>query len=289
MQITISGDIGTNKVEVGHRLADMMGLHFYDCNEMYKQYMANSAQGEYEYHTELNRRGKEYTDGVYVSNIAWYFMPYAFHINLCIDPFEAAKKMLEVDPYGSSDSVLENIVTFNKERMVKENNYYEELYGVSIDNRLKNAKLIICLGNYNVEDICNCINCILLRNIQEQVFMFDPKIAVPMEPIEKLDAIKLEGYKQTAHYDMNIIDVSIQFAKGIPYIQEGHHRIAAASINRVKFLGTTDFKLCSRPRAWLSNHDYRAWEKKTKSHMHSIIAYSKFAVSDLLKDAEGNK
>ncbi len=284
MQITISGDIGSGKSTVGAFLASKLGAELIDCGQLYRQYAAkrdmsvlclnksrdNSIDKLID--NDLIRMGQENKPRVYISRTAWHFIPNAVHIYMSIDPGLAAERIFNRKTVAEEHDSLESIVKYNEERIAEEDARYERMYGVSRKQQLEEADLIFCVGNRNIDDVCQAVYRVVAGPfIANKLLCFDPRIAIPTQVLFDIDTSVVDMYVKGSNGDVLYVLADMQFVSGVPYICDGHHRIAAACLGGVKFVYTDKFSIVDEPLCELNNSDYYDWENYVKGDVHRVI------------------
>lgn len=285
MQITISGDIGSGKSSVGEYLANELSIPFVDCGQIYRNYakqkgidvLQQNRSDDYSIDEQIDNDlkwwGTKNKAGVYVSRTAWYFMPFALHIYLCIDPMTAAERILVRRSNAEEHSSLEDIIKYNEERIKREDTRYERMYGITRKSQLNNTQIIMHIGDRTFNEVCACLLEIVhkFNDTHNMMLAFDPRAAIPTYPLSDLDKISIENSKAETGPIIKYDAIRMQFANNKPYIIDGHCSVASACLTNVKFMCTTDFEISDKSFIRLSNKDYSEWQDYTTADLNSVM------------------
>ena len=101
MNITITGDLGSGKTTVSKLLAEKLGMEVVDTGMIYRKFAEDKGMDVLEQNnsddwsidrkidSEVERLGKEKDNQIFVSRLAWHFIPNALKIYLTINPLLA--------------------------------------------------------------------------------------------------------------------------------------------------------------------------------------------------------
>ena len=280
MQVTISGDMGSGKSTVGAYLADKLGAELIDCGQLYRKYAASKDMSvlqlnqsgdnsiDKQIDNDLIRMGEEDKPRVYVSRTAWHFIPNAVHVYMTVNPKVAAERIYKRKTVAEEHSSIDSIIEYNRERMLQEDTRYESMYGITRKQQMLANNLFVHVGRAGIEDVCKAVyTCINVGNC----VCFDPRVAIPTQVLHDTNPELVEKYRAEISGDIVECSVKIQMVNGLPYIADGHHRVAAACLNGVKFLYTRNLTVSDFPLWELSSSDYYDWEDYVKGDMSSVI------------------
>lgn len=281
MQVTISGDIGSGKSTVGQYLAGKLGAELIDCGQLYRAYASRKDMNvlqlnqsgdssiDKQIDNDLIRMGKECKPRVYISRTAWHFIPNAVHVYMTINPRVAAERVLSRKTVAEEHDSVDSIIDYNRERIAREDARYERMYGITRKQQLESSNILLCIGNASAEDVCAAANEVIDKG---DVICFDPRIAIPTQTIHDTSPEIVRDYMNEIKGDIVPCEVCIKFVNGIPYIIDGHHRVAAACMNDVKFIYTDQFVVTDEPVCQLSSNDYYDWEDYVDGDMSAVMS-----------------
>lgn len=282
MQVTISGDIGSGKSTAGQYLANVLGAEFIDCGQLYRQYASKRDMNvlqlnqsgdnsiDVQIDNDLIRMGKEDFNRVYVSRTAWHFVPNAKHIYMSVNPLTAARRILQRKTTAETHDTIKSVLKYNKDRIDEEDKRYFSMYGVTRQQQLEEADILMCIGNVDVDCVCRALSIMLNKG---KVLCFDPRTAVPTQVLHDISVDTVNMYKKELSdikSDVVECEVKIQVVNGITYIVDGHHRVAAACQSGVKLMYTHSYSLPLLPVCKLSNSDYYDWEDYIHGDMSAV-------------------
>lgn len=282
MQITISGDIGSGKSTVGNYLAKKLNAELIDCGQLYRDYAATKGfdvlqqniHGKNTIDKMIDARIEELGRGdksrVYVSRTAWHFIPNAVHIYLSVNPVTAAKRILLRKSNNEEHSSLEDVLHYNEKRIMTEDARYEKMYGITREQQLKSANIIMCIGNRSIDEVCEALYDVLLCALK-RVLIMDTKIVVPTQVIQDINMDVVNDYRTTfVNPDWVHSSILVDFCNGVPFVQDGHHRLCAANLDEKKFIVTPNFCIVNEERDMLTKSQYYDWEDMLKSDMSTV-------------------
>ena len=251
MNITITGDIGSGKSTVASIIADKLNMTIVETGELYRKYSNEKGTDvlgqnksddwsiDRKIDTEIQRLGKEMDNTIFVSRLAWHFVPDAINVYLTVNPVLAAKRVLaNKSRISEKHSDYKETIKYNAERKTLELNRYKKMYNLDDPSGYTNADIIVAIGKNNVDDVSNCI----IRAIQNNEFgtFIDPKTCLPTQVIRDFNPNRLTEYIQDFSkiiddvYASNSLVISYD---GLNYyINDGHHRVIALVKNNIKFV-----------------------------------------------------
>lgn len=250
MNITISGDIGSGKSTIGRILADKLHYNFIDGGQLYRKYAAEKGRDVLEQNKsgdisvdkliddEIVKIGAKSDNTIFVSRTAWYLLPDTYHIYLSVSPKLAAKRVLERKSNNEKHTSIDDVVQYSKSRTEHEDARYTSMYGFTRTDQLHKHNLVCHIGSRDIDEVVN----FLLSMIPIKpwnVFAFDPRSALPTQVIRDMNMETLHHYMNIISGDYLLENVAIHYFNSTPYIYDGHHRVAAACLNNVKFMMTT--------------------------------------------------
>lgn len=280
MQVTISGDVGSGKSTVGQYLATMLGAELIDCGQLYRAYAAKRDMNvlqlnqsgdnsiDVQIDNDLVRMGKEDLPRVYISRTAWHFIPNAVHVYMSVNPELAASRIYKRKTVAEKHDSIESVMEYNRIRIAEEDARYEKMYGITREQQMENTNVLMCIGNADIDEVCYALYEVLDKG---NVMCFDPRVAVPTQVLFDTSPDLVSEYAKEINGNTIPCAVRMRYVNGIPYIIDGHHRVAAACLNGVKFMYTSNFTVKDEPICELSNSDYYDWEDYVKGDMSAVI------------------
>lgn len=258
MNISITGDIGSGKSTVASALSKALNMTIVDTGILYREYaskqgndvLQQNLSGDWSIDTLIDNKIKEMgateDNNIFVSRLAWHFIPNSIKIYLAINPVLAAKRICE-----SKSRVSENhadwreTFDYNNKRKDTELHRYEKMYNLEDASGYSNADLVIMVGKNSVSDVVKCI----IDAINEEVFGYyiDPKVLLPTQVIRDYNATTLEDYRKALPTEFAVdMNAAVDYCKGCYYIVDVHHRIAASVLNGTSFIRVPTPKTVSK-------------------------------------------
>ena len=259
MNITITGDIGSGKSTVATKLAELLNMQVVEAGAIYREYsnsigkdvlMQNKSDDwsiDRMIDSKIETLGKTSNNTIFVSRLAWHFVPNAVKVYLAINPVLASKRIYESKSRVSeSHASWEETLRYNKERKELELKRYKDMYNISDPSGYAEADFVVVVGKNSVDDVVEC----LAQAIQNNKIgtYIDPKIILPTQTIRDFNANVLNRYLEI--YDKHTLGVNaiINHYNGNYYCVDGHHRIAASIKNGAPFiLVPTIETVCTKP------------------------------------------
>lgn len=170
--ITISGELGSGKSSVATELSDILGFPVVSTGSLQREIASSMRMTTLEanLHAESDWSIDERIDGmtvrlareadsgiVFDSRMAWHFVPGALNVRLTVDPYVAARRVVErgagaAEHYGSVDEAFDAIL----DRSASEGRRFAAIYGVDL-GRLANFDLVIDTSILPVEQVARLI------------------------------------------------------------------------------------------------------------------------------------
>lgn len=302
MQITISGDIGSGKSTLGEYLSREFNAELIDCGQLYRKYAAEKSMSVLELNqsgdnsidrqidNDLIKWGRENKYRVYISRTAWHFIPDAVHIYTMVNPKLAAERILKRKTVAEEHTSIDSILEYNKKRIEEEDMRYQRMYGITRENQLRKTELFIHIGNNSPEQVCRAVSHVIKKErlvlySGKPILIFDPRVVVPTQGIRDMNNDIVFAYSKDITADVSNCEVTMQLVDGVPYILDGHHRVAAACTNGVQFMYTTSFMISQKPDSILRNSDYYDWEEYTMADLSIVYGREENSVNGVLSAA----
>lgn len=169
--ITISGNLGSGKSTMGKILSENLNLSVYasgdvmrhlaqkknmDINE-FVEFLSSHKEYDALIDNEVANIAKEKNNLLFVSRMAWYFIPQSFKVFLYVDESVGAERIIN-DKLRNAEKYLSYEEAFNaiKLRFVKSRKRFIELYGVDICDP-SNYDLYLDTTNMSIIDVKNVI------------------------------------------------------------------------------------------------------------------------------------
>lgn len=169
--ITISGNLGSGKTTLSKFLADALDMKIYASGDIMRQQAEKNGMDINEFNkfllshpeydklvdAEIVHLANSFDNLIFVSRIAWYFIPSAFNIFLYVNDEIGAKRILAdqlriSEKYENYTEALKSI----KKRFTMSRNRFYEVYGIDIcDNN--NYDLYLDTTNMSMEEVKNKI------------------------------------------------------------------------------------------------------------------------------------
>lgn len=268
MNITITGDLGSGKTTVSELLAERLGMELIDTGKIYRQFandkgldvlgQNNSSDWSIDrkIDSEVERLGKEFDNQIFVSRLAWYFIPNALKIYLIQNPLVAAERIMEDESrISESHSSVKETLEFNMNRSNAELKRYYEMYGIEDARGYNEADIVIVVGKNFPVDVFNCIKAAIENN--QYGFYIDPKVLIPTHSISASDVSIIKKCRERFKPALiQTVDIEVCESDHSYFLIDGLYRVIACIKNEVKFIK------CERPHCMLQEinksyvHDY---------------------------------
>ena len=247
MNITITGDIGSGKSTVSKLLADLLNMRVVDSGTLYRKYSENKGMDVLQQNksddwsidrmidNKIAELGRNEDNIIFVSRLAWNFVPNAVKIYLVVNPVTAAKRIAADDSRtGESHRSWEETLVYNKERKELELKRYADMYGLKDPSGLSSADIVLVVGKNDVNTVANSLYEIIQKNAKG--FYIDPKVMLPTQTIRDYDILTLNSYLSLLPKGVQYIKAIVNSYNGNYYIMDGHHRILAAIKLKVPYV-----------------------------------------------------
>lgn len=247
MNITITGDIGSGKSTVSKLLAELLNMKIVDSGALYREFSTNKGLDvlqqnksddwsiDREIDSTIERLGREEDNIIFVSRLAWHFVPDAIKIYLIINPVTAAKR-IAVDKIrtGEKHTNWKDTLLYNQERKELELKRYSTMYGLKDPSGLDDADIVMVVGKNDAETVAKCLYNIIRNN--RCGYFIDPKVMLPTQSIRDYNMQVLDEYVKSLPTDLPIVEAYIWTCLGNYYIGDGHHRVLAAIKLNIDFI-----------------------------------------------------
>lgn len=251
MNITITGDIGSGKSTVARIIAEQLNMNVIETGELYRKYsnehgvdvLGQNKSDDWsidrKIDNEIARLGKEVDNTIFVSRLAWYFVPNAVNIYLTVNPILAAKRVsMNKERVSEKHSSYLETLKYNQERKSLELNRYKRMYNLYDPSGYLNADIIVAIGKNTVETVSNCIIS-AIKNKDYGIFI-DPKTILPTQVFRDLNPDRIESYIAEFEKQQDKIyyneELSLCYDGLNYYVTDGHHRLIAIIKRNIKFV-----------------------------------------------------
>ena len=235
--ITITGDIGSGKSTVAKKLAERLKMTLTDSGLLYRQFAAtrnmsvleqnnsNDWSIDREIDSTIERLGKSSNNTIFVSRLAWYFVPDAIKIYLKVNPVLAAERLISDSRVSEKHTDLRETLDYNKNRKDAELSRYKEMYNLDDPSGYSNADIICNIGSNSIDAVVECLyNAITTRTFGYYV---DPKCLLPTQGIRDFNMEKVDFYCNLLKDSIGV-DADLTLYGDCVYINDGHHRVVAS-------------------------------------------------------------
>ncbi|MBR6737832.1 MAG: cytidylate kinase family protein [Clostridia bacterium] len=169
-KISLAGDLGSGKTTIGDILTKEYNLKKVSVGEFLREMATEHGMDVLtfntymESHPEFDKilddrlKSYEHKDGDFLfdSRLAWHFVPSSFKVYMTVDPVTAAKRIMGANRATESYENVEEAAKKIKERRKSENQRYENLYGVEIQN-MQNYDLVVDTNGRTPEEVASVI------------------------------------------------------------------------------------------------------------------------------------
>ncbi len=170
-KIAITGDLGSGKSAVAHRLCELTGFEYFSTGRIQRQLAEElgvdtltlnrmaEVDPTIDHRIDSTIRALRESTGQCVvdSRLAWFFIPEAYKVYLTVDVRVAAERILN-DPlrrseqYQSVEEAIEKITA----RKASENARYLRLYGADCSD-MDNFDLVLDTTRRTIDEVCDVI------------------------------------------------------------------------------------------------------------------------------------
>lgn len=281
VQITISGDLGSGKSTIGEMLAKYYDAELVDCGQLYRQYaeskgrdvLGQNKSGDQSIDEKIDQRliemGKEGKSRIYVSRTAWHFIPNAKHVYLCVDPMVAARRIAARKTVGEEHADASSVLLYNMERVHTEDIRYLRMYGITRVQQLKDADVVMQIGEESAETVFNALRAVLEHAVTK-CYVAPPTNLVPTQVLHDMSPQIVAEYEQTVVGTVRSTSINLSHTPIGTFIQDGHHRVAAACLNKVKYLVTDKVRFDDNVGSLMRKSDYYDWEDAYGFNLRSV-------------------
>ncbi len=168
-KISLAGDLGSGKTSIGEILIKKYNLKKVSIGEFLREMATEHGMDVLTFNTYmeshpefdkiLDDRLKSYEsksgDYLFDSRLAWHFVPSSFKVYMTVDPIIAAKRIMGANRKTEAYESIEDAAVKIKERRKSENQRYNNLYGVEIQN-MQNYDLVVDTNGRTPDEVA-CI------------------------------------------------------------------------------------------------------------------------------------
>lgn len=278
--ITITGDIGSGKSTVARKLAERLKMTLTDSGLLYRQFAAmrnmsvleqNNSDDwsiDREIDSTIERLGKSSNNTIFVSRLAWHFVPDTIKIYLKVNPILAAERLISDSRVSEKHTDLHETIDYNKNRKNAELSRYKEMYGLEDPSGYSNAYIICNIGSNGIDNVVECLyNAITTRTFGYYV---DRKCLLPTQGIRDFNMDKVDFYCNILKGSIGVDADLISYGDCV-YINDGHHRVVASIKLNKNFIRTPLPQISSEVPCITAPYDYEdligfSLEKEYKLH-----------------------
>lgn len=237
MNITITGDIGSGKSTAAKLLSERLGYEIIDTGQLYRKYAAmknlnvltqNQSDDwsiDERIDSELVELGKTRDNCIFVSRLAWHFVPDAYKVYLKVNPYTAAKRLLADKRVSEDHKNLHETYMYNLTRKKLELNRYARMYNLSDPSGQTAADAVVHIGENSPDSVCECILYAFNNNIKG--FFVDPRVLVPTQCIRDYNDATIEEYESLVSDKLESVEADVEEYCDNLSIIDGHHRVLA--------------------------------------------------------------
>lgn len=246
--ITITGDIGSGKSTVASKLAEKLGMTIIDSGQLYRKFAAEKNRSvleqnksndwsiDKEIDSTIEDIGRTQSNVIFVSRLAWHFVPSAIKIYLKVNPIIAAERLINASRISEKHSDLNETLEYNRNRKTAELSRYKEMYNIDDPSGYSNADIICNIGKNDIDSVVECLyNAISMRSFGYYV---DPKCLLPTQGIRDFNMNTVEYYCGILE-SVKTINATLISYNDCVYINDGHHRIVACIKLNKSFIKTS--------------------------------------------------
>lgn len=294
MNITISGDIGSGKSTIAKMLSHYVGCDVIEAGTLYREYatkkglsvLQQNESDDWEIDkyidTTMETYGREQDNIIFVSRLAWHFIPDAYKICLIVNPITAAKRITaDKKRIGEEHTTWKETYEYSKKRKALENIRYSKMYGIEDTSGYDKADLIVVIGNRTPEEIVTAIKHAIY--VGDRGLLIDPEVILPTQRFRDINPATYEEYTNEFSVYKNKPYVSLSillgtYNKNSYSVLDGHHRVIAAVRNKIPFILTEKPLVRLAPIETVDQYDY---EELLHTSLDDIISESGNIVDDI--------
>ena len=247
---TITGDLGSGKSTVAGLLAKRLEMDVVETGELYRKYaeqkridvLQQNASDDWSIDEKIDstikQMGEEKDGIIFVSRLAWYFVPDVIKVYLIINPILAAERIFKAKGrVGESHHSVEEVVEYNRKRKELELSRYSEMYGIADARGYDEADIIVVVGNNSPEDVASCIYAAIMN--KEYGFYIDPRVLIPTQYICDFNTYTLNN-SRSKHKPALISTAGIDISRcnDVYVLMDGLPDVVACILNGVNFILT---------------------------------------------------
>lgn len=240
--ISITGDIGSGKSTVAKELAERLSMRIVDSGQLYRKFALDKNISVLEQNQSddnsidikidntIAEMGKNENGIIFVSRLAWHFVPDSIKIYLKVNPLVAAERVVNDTRVGETHTNVEDTLKYNQERKQLELDRYRDMYSIDDPSGYSNADIICNIGYNKPEDVVDILYTAIIN--REFGFYTDPKVLLPTQCIRDFSISKMNFYIDLLEESKGV-DADVSMYRDSLYINDGHHRVAACiSLNK---------------------------------------------------------
>lgn len=245
--IAITGDIGSGKSTVANKLAEKLGMTIIDSGQLYRKFAADknmnvleqNKSGDWSIDKEIDSTiediGRTQNNIIFVSRLAWHFVPSAIKIYLKVNPIIAAERLLQDKRVSEKHNDLNETLEYNRSRKTAELSRYKEMYSIDDPSGYSNADIICNIGKNDVDSVVECLYDAI--SIKAFGYYVDPKCLLPTQVIRDFNMDTIEYYNSILE-SVKTINATLISYNDCVYINDGHHRIVSCIKLNKSFIRT---------------------------------------------------
>ena len=271
MNITITGDIGSGKSTIAHIIAEQLNMDVIETGELYRKYsnehgvdvLSQNKSDDWsidrKIDSEIARLGKEVDNTIFVSRLAWYFVPNAVNIYLTVNPVLAAKRVyMNKERVSEKHSSYLETLKYNQERKSLELDRYKKMYNLYDPSGYSNADIVVAIGKNNIKEVSSCIISAIKKN--DHGIFIDPKTILPTQVFRDLNPDTINSYITEFKDQQGKIyyneELTLCYDGLNYYVTDGHHRLIAIIKSDIKFVKVSQINNIKHKLDTFTIYDY---------------------------------